>query len=40
MNEYDFLSLFASIALVAMAALVLPEIVFAILRWAGKRGKR
>lgn len=37
MNATDFLQLFLSITLVAMTALVLPEIVFAILRWRYRR---
>lgn len=37
MNEYDFLQLFMSITLVAMAAIGLPLIVFAILRWRYRR---
>ena len=37
MTADNFLGLFASITLVAMAALLLPEIVFAVLRWRYRR---
>ena len=37
MTPDSFLTLFASITLVAMAAIGLPQIVFAILRWRYRR---